>query len=148
MTSFQREQGILVASPAAYDRPPPSSEWMIESCRRNGIELTLLGQGQPYPNHLTKTRLVAEYLRDHPEYRHVLQVDLRDVIFCATLREIFHKYHPALSGTLVIVASAERFCWPMHVARPAQPRHGDDQPTHQLRGDLRHVGGMAWPPGN
>ena len=83
--SFQNENGILVGSPAAYDQPPPSSWWLIESCRRFGIELTLLGQGQPYPNHRRKIGLVAEYLHDHPEYRHVLMVDFKNVIFCATV---------------------------------------------------------------
>ena len=108
--SFQRDHSILVASTAAYPEPPASAAWMIESCRRQGIELTLLGRGRSYPNHRMKPRLVAEYLRDHPEYRYVLQVDFRDVIFCASLREIFHKYR---AFGVPIVASAERFCWPM-----------------------------------
>jgi hypothetical protein len=34
--SFQRDRGILVASTAAYDRPPPSSEWLLESGRGTG----------------------------------------------------------------------------------------------------------------
>jgi hypothetical protein len=108
--SFQHEHGILVASPAAYEQPPPSSRWLVESCRRQGIELTLLGQGKAYPDHRCKVRLVADYLRDHPEYRYVLQVDFRDVIFCAGIREIFYKYKYFCRS---IVASAERTCWPM-----------------------------------
>lgn len=111
--SFQRDHAILVASVAAYDRPPASSAALVESCRRQGIELTTLGQGQPYASHRIKTRVVAEHLRAHPEHRYVLQLDFRDVLWCATLREAFTKFR---AFGRAIVASAERHCWPM-------PRH-------------------------
>jgi hypothetical protein len=120
--SFQSDHHILVATIAAYDEPPLSSQYLIESCRRQGITLTFLGQGQSYPNHLTKPRLVAGHLRDHPEYRYVLVVDLRDIIFCASLREIFTKY---LSFGHAIVASAETVCWPMTPYQPLYPDTGN-----------------------
>ena len=119
--SFQSEYRILVAAVASYDRPPASSGWLVESCRRLGIELTLLGQGRPHPNNRNKPRVVAEYLRDHPEYDYVLQVDFKDVIFCATLREMFFKYR---SFGRQIVASAERNCWPMASYAPRFPDTG------------------------
>lgn len=121
MTTFQRKHGILVATIASYRKLPPSAEWMLESARRNGIEVTLLGQGQPYPCHRIKTRLVADHLREHLAYRHVLQVDLRDVVFCASIREIFHKYLAFGRG---VVASAERACWPMPSFKPRSPDLG------------------------
>lgn len=110
LMSFQKERRIVVACPAAYQSLPPSSRWLIESSRRSGIEVTLLGQGQPYPNHMRKVSLVAEYLREHPDTRYVLQVDLKDVLFCATLREMFSKY-VALGHS--IVAAGERVAWPL-----------------------------------
>jgi hypothetical protein len=118
MTPFQRQHGILVAAVGAYRVSPPTAAWMIESGRRQSIEVTVLGRGRPYPSHRTKTRLVAEHLRDHPEYRYVLQVDYRDILFCATLREAFHKYR-AFGHR--IVASAERACWPMPMQAPLCP---------------------------
>lgn len=119
MTTFQREQRILVAAPAAYHQLPASCRWLIESCARFGIELTMLGRGQPYANHRMKVRLVADYLRQHPEYDYVLQVDVKDVVFCATLREIFYKYK---SFGKEVVAAAERVSWPIpsHVERSPQ----------------------------
>jgi hypothetical protein len=117
-SSFQKEHRILVAAPAAYHHPPPSARWLIESCRRYGIELTLLGEGQPYPHNRRKIGLVAEHLRDHPEYRYVLQIDLKDIVFCATLQEIFFKYQ---SFGHAIVAAGERNCWPI-------PSHAERQP--------------------
>jgi hypothetical protein len=119
--SFQAEHKILVASPAAYDHPPLSSRWLIESARRRGIELTFLGQGQAYPNHRRKIGLVAEYLRQHPEHRYVLMVDFSDVIFCATLREMFYKYR---SFGHSIVISAQRSNWPLAILGGHSPQTG------------------------
>ncbi len=108
--SFQKQHGILVAAPAGYDPLPASASVLIESCHRFGIELTLLGQGQPFPNLRYKIDLVSEYLKNHPEYRYVLQLDVKDVLCCATLREMFAKYQ---SMGHAIVTSAERKCWPV-----------------------------------
>ncbi|MCH5376575.1 MAG: hypothetical protein JJ992_21610, partial [Planctomycetes bacterium] len=119
--SFQDEFGILVCTPAAYGKAPPSSQWLIDSCRRYDIELTLLGQGQPYSNNRQKIGLVADHLRRHPEYRYVLMVDYRDVIFCATLREMFSKYR---SFGHDIVASAQRNNWPLPSHRELAPPTG------------------------
>jgi hypothetical protein len=119
--SLQDEHRILVASVAAYNRPPPSSRWLIESCGRQGITLTLLGQGEPYPNNFTKPRLVADYLRDHPVHRFVLAVDFRDTVFCASLEEAFGKY---LSFGHEIVASSEPVCWPLGSTAPRFPETG------------------------
>ena len=119
--SFQSEHRILVASPAAYDHPPKSSRWLIESASRYRIELTLLGQGQTFPNHRRKISLVAEYLRDHPEYRYVLMVDFSDVIFCATLQEMFYKYR-SLGHDIVI--SAQRNNWPLPSLGSRSPEIG------------------------
>jgi hypothetical protein len=121
MTSFQEKHAILVAAPAAYDRPPPSSRWLIESSRRYGIELALLGQLESYHNTRSKVRFVAEHLRKHREYRYVLQVDFKDVIFCATLPEIFHKYR---SFGHDVVAAAERVHWPIPSHRYRSPTTG------------------------
>ncbi|HKI16560.1 MAG TPA: hypothetical protein VKA15_01710 [Isosphaeraceae bacterium] len=119
--SLQDDHRILVASVAAYDQPPASSRWLIESCRRQGITLTLLGQGQSYPNNFAKPRLVAHYLRDHPVHRFVLAVDFRDTVFCASLEETFGKY---LSFGHEIVASTEPVCWPLGSTAPRFPETG------------------------
>lgn len=108
--SLQREHGIAVVCPAAYRQLPASSHWLIDSARRYGIELTLLGQGQAYPNHMRKVSLVGEFLQAHPAVQYVLQVDVKDVVFCATLREMFFKY---LRFGRAIVAAAERVAWPL-----------------------------------
>ncbi|HEY3969129.1 MAG TPA: class I SAM-dependent methyltransferase [Planctomycetaceae bacterium] len=101
--SFQQVSGILVASSATGHYPPGSVSWLLESSRRYGIDLTLLGQGREYVNQRCRIGMVAEYLREHPEYRYVLLVDFHDVIFCATLREIFYKYR-AFGHEIVISA--------------------------------------------
>ncbi len=119
--SFQKDQRIVVACPAAYQELPLSSRWLLESSRRYGIELTLLGQGQPYPNHMRKVSLVGEYLREHPEVRYVLQVDVKDVVFCATLREMFFKYR---SRGHAIVAAGERVAWPLESHGRLSPEVG------------------------
>lgn len=119
--AFQKQHAILVAAPAAFPQLPASSWALMESCRRYGIDLTLLGQGMAYPNHRFKIELVADYLAEHPEYDYVLQVDLVDVVFCATLREMFFKYK---SMGHDIVASAERVCWPVPSHRKRSPPTG------------------------
>ena len=103
----------------------------MESCRRLGIELTLLGRGQPHPNNRNKPRVVAEYLRDHPEYDYVLQVDFKDVIFCATLREMFGKYRSfGLVRAPVVVGEDSRYLhhdfrsFVAEAAAPAGPGRG------------------------
>jgi hypothetical protein len=119
--SFQHQHKILVAAPAAYKKLPDTCRWLIESCRKYGIELTLLGRGEPYPNHRTKVRLVADYLRLHPEYEYVLQIDAKDVVFCASLREMFHKYK---SFGKEVVAAAERISWPVPSHAQRSPHTG------------------------
>ncbi len=107
---FQSRHRILVCSVAAYDRPPASSRWLIESCRRFGIELRLLGEASEYINDRCKIAMVAEYLATHPQFEYVLCVDFRDVILCATLPEMFAKYR---SMGKAIVAAGECVCWPI-----------------------------------
>ncbi|HEX3449570.1 MAG TPA: hypothetical protein VHS97_15045 [Isosphaeraceae bacterium] len=110
-----------MASPATYDHSPQSSWWLIESARRCGTQLTVLRQEQTYPNGRQKIALVAEYLREHPEYRYVLMVDFSDVIFCATLREMFYKYR---SFPKSIVISAQRNNWPLPILGGHSPETG------------------------
>lgn len=119
--SFQKQHGIHVVAPAAFAELPPSSRALLESCQRYEIDLTLLGEGRQYPNHLYKVELVAEHLAQHPECRYVLQVDLVDVVFCATLWEMFVKYK---SFGHEIVASAERVHWPVPSHQNASPETG------------------------
>lgn len=121
MRGFQQRHKIVVLAVAAYHRPPASSRWLVESCRRQGIELTLLGQGQTYHSNYCKIGLVADYLAAHPEWDYVLAVDFRDVIFCGSLRELFSKY---LSYGQEIVAGAERRSWPIPSHTAAVPRVG------------------------
>jgi hypothetical protein len=117
--TFQRKHQILVAAPAAYQQLPGTAARLIESCQRYGIDLTLIGLGQPFPNTHRKISLITEYLRAHPEFRYVLQIDLKDVIFCATMREMFHKYQ---SFGHAIVAAGERVSFPI-------PSHNELSPT-------------------
>ena len=119
--SFQEQHGIHVVAPAAFAELPPQSWALLESCKRYGIDLALLGQQRPYPNHLYKIELVAEYLTQHPECRYVLQVDLVDVVFCATLWEMFVKYK---SFGHDIVAAAERVHWPVPSHEHLSPETG------------------------
>ena len=119
--SFQNQHAILVASPAAYLERPRSSWWFLESARRFGIDVTLLGVGQEFPNTRRKISLVADYLRENPEYRYVVMVDFKDVIFCATLQEMFHKYRSFGHG---IVISAQRDNWPLPVLGGRSPETG------------------------
>jgi len=119
--SFQKRHRILVAAPAAYDAIPASASVLIESCHRFGIELTLIGQGRKCPNLRYKIELVSEYLQQHPEFDYVLQLDLRDIVCCATLREMFFKYEKLGHA---IVASAERSCWPIVAHEARSPATG------------------------
>lgn len=119
--SFQKRHRILVAAPAAYDAIPASASILIESCRRFGIELTLIGQGRKCPNLRYKIELVSEYLQQHSEYDYVLQLDLKDIVCCATLREMFNKYE---TFGHAIVSSAERSCWPIPAHESRSPVTG------------------------
>ena len=110
MSTLQRRYKLAVLSVAAYDRPPLSSRWLIESCRGHGIDLTLIGQGRPFTHSYCKIRIIAEYLTANPAIELALVVDFRDVIFCAGLRELVSKY---LAYDLAIVTAAERISWPI-----------------------------------
>lgn len=109
---------LLVVSVAAYSQPPESSRWLLQSAQRYGYKVTIIGEGQAYKNDLQKFRLVAEYLAAHPGYQYVLSVDFRDVIFCASPRELIGKYHRIGHD---VVAAAERSAWPLASHRDRSP---------------------------
>lgn len=119
--SLQKDQRILVAALACYTELPASADCLLESCRQQGIELTLLGRDRAFENYLQKFELVAEYLSEHPEYEYVLQLDLKDVLVCATLREVMAKYQ---TFGHAIVMSAERRNWPLPSHANAAPVTG------------------------
>lgn len=118
--TFQRQHRILVAAPAAYDQLPDTASKLIESCQQYEIDLTLVGLGESFPNTRRKISLIADYLREHPEFQYVLQVDLKDVVFCASMREMFCKYQ---SFGHAIVTAGERVSYPIpshHELSPPQ----------------------------
>lgn len=114
--SFQKQNRILVASVADYQSFPTSSKWLLESCGKFGIDLTLVGVGQPYENNRSKVSYIAEYLQENNQFDYILQVDFKDLLFCASLQELFCKYKAFQKE---IVTGAERSNWPTpsHIER-------------------------------
>jgi hypothetical protein len=102
-SDFQRSQGVLVCCVVSPDQPFPSPG-LAETCRRQGIALTVLKGESCGEDQQAKTTLISRYLDGHPEWRQALVVEPKNTLFCASLREIVAKARPLMSGPILIAS--------------------------------------------
>lgn len=88
-------------------RSSPRLVLLKSSCAHNGIDLEILGEGEPYPGNGTKIKLLCDYLERLAPDEVVLYLDAYDTVFLAGSEEIEEKFralgHP-------VVFSAEQNC--------------------------------------
>ncbi len=92
---------VSVASESKYYFP-----YLVESCKRNGKELEVLGFGDKWEKgNMTKFKLMIEYLKNLPKDDIVCFVDGYDVICCRNLSELkneFLKIHTETNCKIII----------------------------------------------
>jgi hypothetical protein len=101
---------LLVVSPCFYPDIRPAA-LMLESARRNHLNVELYGIGQPFIPHGADAQVFRLFLfmKEQKRAHHILVTDCRDVLFTAGEGEIMAKmsnFGPEL------VMSGELGCWP------------------------------------
>lgn len=66
--------------------------YLVESCRRHGKELKVIGYGEKWQGFNWRFRLMIDYLKSLPENDIVCFVDGYDVICCRDLNEMSHVF--------------------------------------------------------
>lgn len=84
-------------------------EKLVHSCRKNQIDLEILGMGQPYLGNGMKLIYMKEYLSSIPDEDIVMYVDAFDVIIVGTKTAILEKF---FKMNAPFVMSAELNCFP------------------------------------
>lgn len=79
-------------------------ERLLRSTQRFGIDLTILGLGQPYQGNGQKIAFILEHLRQLPPDDLFLFVDAYDVIFLTGISELLETYRSHYDGALVFGA--------------------------------------------
>jgi len=101
-------QKIKVITVATESTPELAA--LERSCRRHGMDLTVLGLGKPWLGFGMKILLTYEYLKALDGYTHFIFVDAYDTLFIRPVAEV-----PEF-----IVFSTEKNCWP-DVTAPYPP---------------------------
>jgi len=87
--------------------------YLVESCKRNGKELEVLGYGDKWEKgNMTKFKLMIDYLKKLPKDDIVCFVDGYDVICCRNLSELkeeFLKIHKKTNCKIVIGDTEQSF---------------------------------------
>jgi len=78
---------VTVATESDYYFP-----YLVESCKRNGKELTVLGYGEKWKGFTWKFRLMLDYLKGLNDYDIVCFVDGYDVICTRNLNELKDEF--------------------------------------------------------
>ncbi len=120
------EKAAGAPSPPRRSPPPASVELitianeeargmrrLVESCRRFGVSLKVLGWGQPFPGLFWKAKVIRRWLESGNHAKHFLFLDAYDTLLLDGLDEIFARYRE-FGAPLVL--SAETNCHP-HPAR-------------------------------
>lgn len=82
---------------------------LLESCKRQGISLDILGMGKPFRGFTEKIIQVQEYLETLPDSDVVMFVDAYDVLILATGEHILDAF---LSMNAPFIVSGEKICFP------------------------------------
>jgi len=89
---------------------PQGARLMLESARRVGIDVEVIGAGLPFDNWwVSKCVRLFEAIGDRQEFDHILFVDGEDILFLAPLDE-FHEGFASYGAPFVI--GGEHICWP------------------------------------
>ena len=117
------------------NRMHPNLEKLIISCKENGIQLEILGMGQPYVGNTTKLRVMKEYCHRLPDDDLVLFVDAFDVLILADKQEIVSRF---LALDVPMLMAMEMNCWPLKSSAPFHP------PTSSPFKYINTGGYMGW----
>lgn len=91
---------IKVITVATQEHPRLND--LRKSCVNTGMDLTVLGLGEPWQGFGMKVILTREYLKTLTGYTHFIFVDAYDVLFLKPVTDVPDK----------ILFSAEKQCWP------------------------------------
>lgn len=94
---------------ALANRETVGFQQFLYSCHYHGIQVELLGWGQPYQGGTQKLLLLENYLNALPEEDLLLFVDSFDVVFLTGKEEISTRFQKM---NLPFLMSAERNCYP------------------------------------
>jgi len=78
---------VTVATDSEYYFP-----YLVESCKRNGKELTVLGYGEKWKGFTWRFRLMLDYLKELSDYDIVCFIDGYDVICIRNLNELIDEF--------------------------------------------------------
>jgi hypothetical protein len=82
---------------------------LLATCKKNGVEIEILGLGQPYQGNGHKLVHLKEKLKSYSWNDIVLFVDAYDILFMADTKTILEKFYNMKSS---FVIAAEKNCFP------------------------------------
>jgi hypothetical protein len=110
---------------------PGRARLLVDSCRKNGLRLTVLGSGDRWGGYGTKLCLLRGHLRKHPKEKLVMFLDAFDTLLLPCGSRLIADF---LAFGTPIVFGAEIGCWPDRHLRSRYP----PSPTRAQRpGDAR-----------
>lgn len=113
-------RNTLVCTVLSYppEKLPREATWMLDSAARHGIEVVMLGGGEPWVSlYRAKMQRLYETLCRRTDYDYIVFVDGRDSLWATGLGELHAKFEKMGAA---FVMSAEINCWPFR--QYASPR--------------------------